>query len=116
MNDFIVTNVNVIVNLLSKHCAEIILRLYILLRFYSSYYSSYISTAWSAYKGVGGGGGRRIFAGATQKKPHIYIYISKLQRKSWGQHSNEGKRGKGDNVPAVKRPNYIYLQEDKPSK
>ena len=67
MNDFIVTNVNVIVNLLSKHCAEIILRLYILLRFYSSYYSSYISTAWSAYKGVGGGGGGgRIYASAIQ--------------------------------------------------
>ena len=65
VNDFIVTNVNVIVNLLSKHCAEIILRLYILLRFYSSYYSSYISTAWSAYKGVGGGG-RRIYASAIQ--------------------------------------------------
>ena len=46
---------NVIVNL-SKYCTEIIVRSYILLRFYSSYYSSYISLAWPAYKRMGKGG------------------------------------------------------------
>ena len=66
----------------------------------------------------GGGGGEEFMRVRSNRNSIniIYIYISKLQRKSWGQHSNEGKRGKGDNVPAVKRPNYIYLQEDKPSK
>ena len=54
---------NVIVNL-SKYCAEIIVRLYILLRFYSSYSSSYISPAWPAYKGVVEGGG--IYASVIQ--------------------------------------------------
>ena len=83
MNDFIVTNVNVIVNLLSKHCAEIILRLYILLRFYSSYYSSYISTAWSAYKGVGGGGGGEFMRGRSNRNP-IYTYTYPNFRESLG--------------------------------
>ena len=54
---------NVIVNL-SKYCTEIIVRLYILLRFYSSYYSSYISPAWPAYKRMGEGGG--IYASTIQ--------------------------------------------------
>ena len=81
MNDFIVTNVNVIVNLLSKHCAEIILRLYILLRFYSSYYSSYISTAWSAYKGVGGG---EEFMRVRSNRNSIYTYTYPNFRESLG--------------------------------
>ena len=81
MNDFIVTNVNVIVNLLSKHCAEIILRLYILLRFYSSYYSSYISTAWSAYKGVVGGGGEKNLCECDpMETPYIQIHIQTSEK------------------------------------
>ena len=28
-------------------------------------------------------------------------YMSKLQGKSWGRHSNEGKRGQGENVPVM---------------
>ena len=82
MNDFIVTNVNVIVNLLSKHCTEIILRLYILLRFYSSYYSSYISTAWSAYKGVGGvGGGEKNLCECDPiETPYIHIHIQTSEK------------------------------------
>ena len=85
MNDFIVTNVNVIVNLLSKHCAEIILRLYILLHFYSSYYSSYISTAWSAYKGVGGvGGGGEEFMRVRSNRNSIYTYTYPNFRESLG--------------------------------
>ena len=82
MNDFIVTNVNVIVNLLSKHCAEIILRLYILLRFYSSYYSSYISTAWSAYKGVGrvGGGEKNLCECDPIETPYIHAHIQTSEK------------------------------------
>ena len=79
MNDFIVTNVNVIVNLLSKHCAEIILRLYILLRFDSSYYSSYISTAWSAYKGVGGGE-KNLCECDPIETPYIHIHIQTSEK------------------------------------
>ena len=80
MNDFIVTNVNVIVNLLSKHCAEIILRLHILLCFYSSYYSSYISTAWSAYKGVGG----EEFMRVRSNRNSLYTYTYPNFRESLG--------------------------------
>ena len=80
MNDFIVTNVNVIVNLLSKHCAEIILCLYILLRFYSSYYSSYISTAWLAYKGVGG----EEFMRVRSNRNSLYTYTYPNFRESLG--------------------------------
>ena len=28
-------------------------------------------------------------------------YMSKLQEKSWSRHSNEGNRGKGENVPVM---------------
>ena len=73
MNDFIVTNVNVIVNLLSKHCAEIILRLYILLRFYSSYYSSYISTV-RGRRTKGWGGGGEEFMRVRSNRNSIYTY------------------------------------------
>ena len=79
MNDFIVTNVNVIVNL-SKHCAEIILRLYILLHFYSSsYYSNYISTAWSAYKGVGVGG-KEFMQVRSNRTPYTHIHIQTSEK------------------------------------
>ena len=42
------------------------------------------------------------------------LYVTyPLQRKSWGQHSNEGKRGKGKNVPAMKRPKVPILARRK---
>ena len=113
----------VIVNL-SKHCAEIIMRLYILLPFIRFIIPAIFRLRGRRTKGWGRETNlserdpieppclltsppppththtHTLSKPAMQAKLHIQTSEKVLR-----QHSNEGRRGKGENVPAMKWPN-----------
>ena len=75
MNDFIVTNVNVIVNLLSKHCAYtfccVSIRLIILAIF---------RLRGRRTKGWGGGGEKNLCECDPIETPYIHIHIQTSEK------------------------------------